>query len=364
MAKLFKRGLYWHYDFRFQRQRYQGSTFLKNKEKAESFVASLRTNLAMGLAGLADRKPAPVLSAFLEKEFLQWTEQHAKKPRTKAFYADKVKRLVEYKPFTMTRVDGITELMIQGYKDFRISQKLSPATINGELRTLRKALIYAARCELAGYQRGKVSQLPGEKNRDFILDQKTEKRFLELADYPLKQAAILMLDLGLRPEEVVGLRKADISPDVVIVRSGKTESARRALPQTHRTKSVFELCFATFPDSEWVFPGSKGQHFTRGALDNLYTAFRNEHGFPERMVLYSCRHTFATRLAESCNGDLFVLKEALGHADTKTCQKYVHVQPNYLTLAMKRKEAFDRILRGESDSVTTEITTDAKKERN
>ncbi len=368
MAKLTKRGSIWHYDFRFQRQRFQGSTFLKNKEKAESFVAKFRSDLALGLVGLTHRDPPPILSVFLKGAFLDSVKQNAKKPRTLEFYECRIRSLCQYPPFTQLRLDRIDELAVQGYKDARLAKRLAIASINAELRTLRKAMIFADTCGLIRYKR--IRALPGEKGREYILDGETETRYLALADYPLRQVAILMLDLGLRPEEAVGLRKVDIADDAVAVIEGKTVNARRSVPQTERTRAVLELCSSLFPDSEWVFPGNKGKHLTRGAVTDRHAELRQEHGFPVQFVLYSLRHTFASRLAEACGGDTFVLKEALGHASTRTTEKYVHLTGRRLTLAMRQKELLDKAMRGEvkhepSSSIgRTSDDTDGIVERN
>lgn len=354
MNGLFKRNNVWAFDFWFRKRRHQGSTRLKNHEKAKMFLAKLRTDLAMGLVGLAVRPPAPLLKVFLEGDFLEHVKQNAKAARTRKFYAEKVKRLLEYPPFARKYIDTIDELAIQGFKDWRGQQKkrtggsgtVSVASINGELRTLRKALIFAKRCKLI-LDRPLVSQLPGEKGRTFVLTGEMETRYLAATDYPLRHVAILILDLGLRPEEALSLKKSDVTKESVTVQAGKTEAARRALPQTDRTRAVFKVLAEFFPDSPWCFPGRKGQHLTRGAVDNLHTRKRKAHGWPSEFVLYSLRHTFATRLAESTGGDLFILKEALGHADIRMCQRYVHTRADRLVMAMKQKELLDRLMRGE-----------------
>lgn len=352
----FKRNQIWHYDFWFQKTRYQGSTFLKNHEKAKMFVAKLRSDLALGLVGLTHREPPPILSIFLKGTFLDSVRQNVKKPRTVKFYGEAVKRLCEYPPFTVLRLDRIDELPIQGYKDSRLAKKLSPSTINGELRTLRKAMRFADDCGLVRYRR--IRTLPGEKNREYILDGAMETRYLTLADYPLRQVAILILDLGLRPEEAVSLRKTDI-PDSVNIREGKTKNAVRSLPQTERTKSVFSLCFALFPDSEWVFPGSKGNHFGSKSLDNIHTALRKEHKLPAEFVLYSCRHTFGTRLAQS-GANAYEIKKAMGHSSVKVSERYIHPSSDDISLAMKRKEMLDKLMRGEA--VPVGVPTGAKQD--
>lgn len=356
MNGLNKRGGVWHFDFWFRKKRYQGSTRLRNHEKAKMFIAKLRSDLALGLVGLAVRPPAPPLKDFLRGAFTREVNQNVKKHRTKVFYLDKVERLLDFEPFTRLRVDAVDELAIQDFKEWRSTQ-VSKATINGELRTLRKAMIFAKACKLIP-DRPLVRTLPGEKGRDFILTGEMETEYLSMANYPLRHVAILILDLGLRPEEALSLKKVDVADDAVTIWDTKTPDGRRAIPQTDRTVAVFKEIAEFHPDSPWVFPGRKGKHLARGSVDNLHTALRKKREWPETFVLYSCRHTFATRLSESTGGDVFMLKEALGHTDIRTCQKYVHPRADRLRLAMKQKELLDRAIRGESEVVTTKITTD------
>jgi integrase len=118
-----------------------------------------------------------------------------------------------------------------------------------------------------------------------------------------------------------------------------------------------------FPDSEWVFPSPKRGHLTASHLARLHDNLKRAHDLPKEFYLYSLRHTFATRLAESCNGDTFILMKALGHADEKMCRRYVHIRQDYLTVAMRQKELMDAAIRGETETVTDNFTTIAKKTR-
>lgn len=354
MYGLFKRDKIWHYDFWFQKTRHQGSTRIKNHEHAKQWVSAYRTNLAKEGVGLVQKAPAPKLSDFLNGPFLTHVEQNASAASTADHYKKKIKILAAFLGFQKP-INRVTELEIQGFKELRLSQKQAISTINGDIRTLRKALKFADKCGLARY--GGVSELPGAQGRIFVVSAELEKQYLDAADYPLKQIAILMLDLGLRPEECVALRKTDVRDDAVTVKEGKTVNARRSLPQTTRTREIFELLTALHPDSEWIFKGHEGKHMVSRSVSNMHTPFRDKHEWPEEFVLYSFRHTFATRLAEACNGDTFILMKALGHGDTKQCGKYVHPSSDYLTLALKRKESLDRLIRGESEEVPTIPTT-------
>jgi integrase len=366
---LTKRGTTWHYDFIFKGRRFQGSTHQTNINKAKLIESKVRSDAAMEDFGITPRKDIPTLKEFLEGPFLEHCRRHAKAKRTADFYSEKIKRLLAH-PWTDTRISDITGVEIGDYCQWR-NRSASTATTNGELATLRKALNLAFEWNLVP-RKIRVRLLPGANVRDFVVSPELEAAYLEAATYPLKEAAILILDLGIRPEECVKLRKADIANGALTVREGKSKNAARSLPLTERASYQIELLCALWPDSEWLFPGRKGRHYTRTALDNRHTKLRNELaagtigvlnrrvaeanrtgvnplGMPadaKAFVLYSFRHTFATRLAES-GASPFEMIKLLGHFDIRMTQRYVHPRAEGLSLAMKRKELLDKMLRGE-----------------
>lgn len=353
---LTKRGRYWHYDFIYKGRRYQGSTDQTNINKAKLVESKIRSDVALESFGIGPPKIAPPFKEFMEGKFHDFVHRHAKAKRTAKFYDEKSARLVEG-PLKDLRLSDIDVTAIEKYCDTR--RGVSIATLNGELRTLNKALHIAKELKLIT-EIPKVRQLPGENEREFTVSAELEAAYLTAADYPLRQAAILILDLGIRPEECVALLKTDVEGEAVMIRHGKTVNARRAIPHTDRTKEVVRLMSAVWPDSPYLFPGRKGKHLTRGALDNLHTKLRARliaAGMPEKtedFVLYSFRHTFGTKLAESGAGHFEIMK-AMGHAKITTSQRYIHLSGEHLGMAMKRKELLDKISRGEitpSDSTT------------
>jgi Site-specific recombinase XerD len=199
----------------------------------------------------------------------------------------------------------------------------------------------------------------------FVLSGALESEYLAVAAYPLRQVAVLMLDLGLRPEECVRLRKDDVCGATVSVGQGKTANARRVLPQTERSIAVFRLSHELFPDSEWVFPGrKKGTHLTRSRVTACHVQLRRRWNeaeivvtlgkatdrahWPDSFVLYSLRHTFGTRLAE-CGRSVFEICALMGHSSVKISEKYVHLGSDHLTVAMRQLELYGKGLRGESE---------------
>lgn len=350
---LTKRNRVWHYDFIYKGRRFQGSTGQTNINKAKLVEAKVRSDAALEAFGIGAPKVSPLFRDFMADDgaFLTFVRRHSKKKRTIEFYKERTARLLEYAPWSEARLSDIDEEALVKYCEFRI-KSVKVSTVNREIATIRKALYLAYEWKLIP-RKPRVRQLPGEVGRTFVLTADFEREYLAAATYPLKEAAILILDLGLRPDECVSLRKSDISGDALLVREGKTANARRSLPLTARCREVIRLCSALFPDSEFLFPGNKGGHLRRMTLDNYHTRLRRKHShWPAEFVLYSLRHTFGTRLAES-GASPFDILQLMGHSNIAISQRYVHQGAGHLTLSMKRKEAMDRLLRGEVQEDTS-----------
>lgn len=364
---LIKKGKYWHYAFKYKGKRYQGSTDQTNINQAKRVETKVRSDVGLEGFGLAAPHLSPPFQEFMEGRFLDHIRKHnAPKPNTVHFYEEKTLRLLEYPPFRKARVGEIDENAASIFTTWRLKQKrrhrlsglMSPTSVNLELATLRKALNLAYKWQLIS-RMPDIERLPGKEGRLFILTGEMEKQYLDLAHYPLQHVAVLMLDWGLRPEELLKMEKPDVTDEGVIVWSGKSKNAFRIVPHTERTREILAVCTALFPDSKWVFPGRvKGEHLTRSAIDNMHGALRDAHLdlFPKEFVLYSLRHTFGTRSDESGMSP-FQIKTLMGHYDIRVTQKYVHPSTEGLALAMRRKEDFDKILRGEKSVGDVEVTS-------
>ena len=362
---LVKRGKFWQYDFWYKKERFRGSTDQTNKNEARTVEAKIKSDLALRRHGIGPQKISPLLKDFLEGSFLQHVDNYAKTIRTKVLHRNNVKRLLEYRSWLDHRLPEIDSEVILGYSTARC-RHVEIATANGELATLRKALRLAFELGFLTKQ-PVVRLLPGANGpRDFVVSSELEQAYLDVAPYPLRQAAILIRDLGLRPEECCRAKKTDIANDALTVRpttsakdTVKTKNAVRALLLTERARDVIQLLSRLNPDSEWLFPGLKpGQHYGRQSLDNAHNRLRAAQGWPEAFVLHSLRHTFATRLADS-GANQYEIMAAMGHSDIRMSAKYIHPDASSLSRAMTRKEMLDRMNRGET--VPTDFTTVIRK---
>jgi integrase len=87
-----------------------------------------------------------------------------------------------------------------------------------------------------------IRLLAGEHEREFVLSRKDEATYLTSSPQPLRDAAVLMVDAGLRVGEALALEWSDVclspEPGFVQVRQGKSRHARRAVPLTTRSREM------------------------------------------------------------------------------------------------------------------------------
>jgi integrase len=370
---VYKRGKVWYYDFTLNGTRHNNTTQARSKRVAEDIERKIRSDLLMGNHGMIAPKLTPVFKAFAEGKFLDYVRvRSAKKPRTVKYYEEKIRRLLEYGPIATAHLKSIQPDLIEDYVQFRAKSNKKIATINRELAALRHALRLAEEWGLLN-RAPKIRLLPGEEGRIFVLGYAMEELYLKTAPQPINDVAVMILDTGMRPEELLTRKWEHIHFEpvgsakfgYVAITEGKTPNAKRNVPLSARSKTLLERRFRFHEKAGWVFPGQrKGKHLTIYGVDNIHAKIRletiTEDGspvFPREFVVYSLRHTFGTRLGES-GADPYVIMRLMGHSSIVISQKYVHPTPEHVERAMARKEVMDKLMRGESGEVDpTRITT-------
>ena len=180
----------------------------------------------------------------LGSALLRPSRSDAQKPRTVAFYQEKLARLLEFEPLASARLNRIDEALIESYVQERRKQ-VAPATVNRQLATLRRLLRLAYEWQVIN-RVPRIRMLPGERNREFVLSHKCEADYLKGAPQPLRDVALLTLETGLRVGEAVALEVSDVHLDPVgdamfgYVRVPRWESknARRNVPLTSCARAM------------------------------------------------------------------------------------------------------------------------------
>lgn len=340
---LYKRGGIWWMNFWIEDLHVQKSTKCKNKRDAADVERAFRTQIAKSEVGLEEKKPVPSFKAAIT-EFLIWSKaEHTAKPNTHRCYLTASKPLLIFfkdKPLDQIQIDNV-----ENYKQTRLNQisdrtkrKLSPATCNRELATLRKLYYYfieKRRLKLINPVSG--VKFPKEGNSfKSVVSEKDEQLYSMASSQPLRDVAILIVETGARPEEVFSIERKNVNLEqgFVFIPKGKTKSATRKIPLTSRAKSVLRSRMEV-ASGEFLF----NNEATGKPLTTLKTAHKGaiKRSNVAWFRIYDLRHTFATRFIES-GGDLVTLASLLGHSNIQMVMRYAHPTERHQFEAMKNME--------------------------
>jgi integrase len=267
---IYKRGgVYW-YHFVFDGRHIQRSTKQKNRRTAREIESAYRTKLAKGEVGITEPKPVPLFQAAM-KDFLAWSEhEHSAKPSTHRRYEVSSKPLKLY--FRDTRIDEITPEDVEKYKQHRARKKspfteryLRPATINRELACLK--ILFNRFIKDDVIFKNPVSRVKflAENNEQMrVLSMEEQQAYLLAASQPLRDVARLMLETGMRPEEVCRIRRDDVhlAQGLVFNPHGKTKAAKRKVPLNEVAAAIlYARLNSKAIKGQYLFPG-------RGVGDN------------------------------------------------------------------------------------------------
>lgn len=351
---IYKRGKVYWYNFRWTINNADGtkesfrivkSARAKNRDDAKDAEDEHRRALRLGQIHPDDPWPQasttapPILRAF-SKEFLQYTKTHTK-PGTVTFYEGCLDRLLTFAAIADAPLDAITGEQASRYARHRGEvAKNSIITVNGDLRTLRRILKIAVDWGRLDHA-PTIHELPQPRGRDRVLSFKEEALYLAKGSANVRDAAILAVDTGIRPNsELFPLRWADVDlttkPEcphgVIHVRQGKTANAQRSLPLTPRAAEVLQRrkreAEAKDKPSVFVFPGAGNS----GHIISLQHPHKNaiEEAKLEPFEFYCWRHTFGTRAAQS-GMDRFSLARLMGHSSPAVAARYyVHVTETHV----------------------------------
>ena len=355
---LYKRGKVYWYNFRWSIKQADGTVEsfrirqtakTQNRNAAKDVEEEHRRALRLGEIHPNDPWPKagtigpPIFRAFA-REFLQYVKTNTK-PGTHTFYSVCLDRLLTFAAIADAPLDAITGETVSRYARHRQEvPENSVVTVNGDLRTLRRILHLAV--EWGRLDRvPTIHELPQSKGRDRVMSFAEEAKYLAKASDNLRDAAILAVDTGLRPNsELFPLKWADVdltvrpeSPlGVLHVRLGKTDSAQRSLPLTPRAAEVLQRRkrAAEAKDSVFVFAGAGiSGHVT--SMQHPHKAAIEAAGL-DTFEFYCWRHTFGTRAAQS-GMDRFTLARLMGHSSPSVAARYyVHVTETHVAAGFGR----------------------------
>src|SRR5437667_10789190 len=140
------------------------------------------------------------------------------------------------------------------------------------------------------------------------------------------------LHSGMRLGEILNLHwyDLDFASGFILVRDSKNGESRHVPMDT-----ILFALFRAYPrrvGADLVFSSSSG-----GRIVDVRTGFQNACKRAELTDLHfhDLRHTFASQFVLA-GGDLYILKEILGHKSITMTQRYAHLSPSYKIKAIDR----------------------------
>jgi len=321
-------------------------------------------------AGFTKLKLAPKFEEFV-KQFLDWSE-HLHKPKTHGLHEWNCQTLKRF--FSGKYLDEITSEMVE---DFKVARKHEPrqkakdgrtvknATVNRALTTL-KLLFHQA--ERSGYAVKNpvvgVAMFREPLDSMRVITFEEQRIYLSQASQPLRDIADLMLDTGMRPEEVFRMRieNVDFKQKTIFNPFGKTKAARRTIPMTDDVSSLLAAREkkARKMGTPFVFPSPYDIQKPIGSVKKAHNAALERAQIKRHFRLYDLRHTFATRAVAS-GADLPTLSALLGHASIQMTMRYVHPAAEQKRVVIEKFEKFraDEVIvaANKSHGVLTKVTT-------
>jgi site-specific recombinase XerD len=170
-------------------------------------------------------------------------------------------------------------------------------------------------------QIARSNKLPVILNRQEVLDLLTTPKLL-------KHRVILGLtySAGLRLFEVAALRIADIDfyRKTVFVEQGKNGKSRYVPIDLNILRGIQTYLDACCP-KYFLFNGQrKGEPMSKRGIQFILKQTLRNSNIKKDISMHTLRHSYATHFLED-TGDLFSLKENLGHARLDTTLIYVHI---------------------------------------
>jgi len=155
--------------------------------------------------------------------------------------------------------------------------------------------------------------------------------FSQMNNRKHKCELMIAYSCGLRVSEVMNLKVSDIDSKrmLVMIHQGK---GRKDRITTLSDTMLVELrdYYKEYKPKQWLFenPSKSGPISTR-TLQTIFNKAKVKANIRKEVTFHSLRHSYATHLLEA-GVDLRYIQELLGHANSKTTERYTHVSTRSL----------------------------------
>lgn len=302
-----------------------------SKRDAEEYEARLRVELSA--VDLRAARATPTFSDFCRDVYAPHAAMHFRggtwKRSRRYVVAELMRRLGDLK------LNEIRTDVVEAYKRGRLDEGRLGATINGEVRTLRRILNIARE---RGYQVTSAAfhALPerGSRKQDAWSLEELQRLFAKLDE--LSPAIIplvtFLVNTGARRCEGLALtwEHVDLPRGQILIWPNEEWRPKNGLPREVPIADALLGHLRGPRTSRFVYPcpgtGDRYAVWPQLQFDRARKAAGLKGG-PHRL-----RHTYATHFLARCP-DLYLLAKILGHSDAEVTRRYAHLLPDHLARA-------------------------------
>jgi len=311
--------------------------------------------------------------------FAQSNKAEGKSPKTVSWYSEMLSDFLRFQR-SVGATGILSEFNLPNVRDFIIheqNRRVSPYTVQGKARALKafSSWLYAE-----GYTHSNLlSGLKLPKTPIKMIEPLTAAEIDQLISVqnPLtaigsRNTAILitLLDTGLRCSELSGLHLDDAHiEDGYLKVVGKGNKERLVPLGASGQKVLWRYVFHFRPqpiseENNYLFLTLDGSPLQSNAIKLLLRRWGRRAGVT-RLHAHLCRHTYATTFLSHNCGDVFRLKQLLGHSSLEMVNRYVHYASaqsmiqgrvsspvDRLGIKKLRKYKIDRLLNNKSQTAS------------
>ncbi len=347
---IFKRGKVYCFHFWFNGKHIQRTTKQGNKTVARQIEAAYRTALAKGEVGIMENKKMPGFASAMDS-FLEWSETEHSGQRAATYKRYRVSSVALLKYFKNMPLDKITAEEVEQFKKTRglqfatkrgknkrvpTNKRIKPATVNRELACLRAAFNHTIKTGLLIKNPVSITgakALPENSEKNRVLTYEEQEKYLAHASPMLFGVASIILETGMRPEEVCRIRPENVhlDRDYLFNPYGKTKAAKRRIKLTSAARRILAARMVACKGA-YLFSHKDDLNRPVPKVNNAHDSALKASGL-KHFVIYDCRHTWATRAVEA-GVDLVTLAAMMGHTRIQMVMRYAHPSQDHQSKAM------------------------------
>lgn len=295
-----------------------------------------------------------MLQNFID-DFILEQRSRGNSPQTVQYYISCLYRFTLYTGDDFD-LKNLTPKFLKQYVVHLAASELSSISVQSYCRGLRSFLSWLYSQEYISVNLCDNFVLPKASRKviDVLTDDEIERILTSLSGsewLTVRNRLIvsLMLDSGLRLNEVVTLRRDQINlKDKYLIVTGKGDK-QRIVPfgsSTYSTLQLYLSSIASAGSQEYlIIKVSENlcgfEQITHSTVKNMFRRLRARSNVP-RLYPHLLRHTFATRYLEN-GGNIYTLQAILGHSSLEMVKKYLHLASSRIRADFPKFSPLDNI---------------------